>query len=122
MNRRTKLVGIAVIATAIAVVFYIFDPAQLSFLPRCPLHTLTGLYCPGCGSTRAMHQLAQGHLAVAFGLNPLAVCALPLLGYFALRGRAIMIRPFWIWMLVGMICAFGILRNIPAYPFTLLAP
>lgn len=112
----------AMVATAIAAVFYLFDPAQWMFLPRCPLHTLTGLYCPGCGSTRAMHQLAQGHLAAAFGLNPLAVCAIPLLGYLALRDRAITLRPIWIWVLAGMICAFGILRNIPAYPFTLLAP
>ncbi len=28
----------------------------------------------------------------------------------------------WIWMLLGVIVLFWVLRNVPAYPFTVLAP
>jgi hypothetical protein len=122
MNVRTRIAIVVGMAVAAGLGFYLFDPARWAFLPGCPLHALTGLHCPGCGSTRALHQLAHGNFMAAFALNPLAVGALPVLGFLALRGRAVALRPIWIWMLLGMICAFGILRNIPAYPFTMLAP
>ena len=42
-------------------------------LPPCPLRALTGLYCPGCGSTRTLHALLHGDLATAMAMNPLLV-------------------------------------------------
>jgi hypothetical protein len=36
--------------------------------------------------------------------------------------RTFFIRPAFIWMLLGIILAYGFLRNIPVYPFSLLAP
>jgi len=89
MNLRARIFIFTATVVAAAVGCYFFDPTQWAFLPGCPLHALTGLHCPGCGSTRALHQLAHGHLGAAFGLNPLAVGALPVLGFFALRGRAL---------------------------------
>ena len=38
----------------------------------CPFHAITGLYCPGCGGTRAIMALLSGHPAVSF-LYPPAV-------------------------------------------------
>ena len=43
------------------------------------------------------------------------------------RGRRasfenLFIRPVLIWALLGIILAYGVLRNIPVYPFSLLAP
>lgn len=107
---------------AALVVFYFLDPGRVAFLPTCPLHTLTGLYCPGCGSTRALHQLAHGQVARAFGLNPLVVTLLPVIGYLTLRREPGTIKPVWVWVLLGTIAVFGVLRNVPLRPFTLLAP
>ena len=111
---------------------YFFDPAGQGFFPSCPFHALTGLYCPGCGSGRALHQLLHGNLAAAWGLNPLLMIALPVLFYFSAvrlwaapgRRRPPGLNPSrrFYWAAFGMIAAFWILRNIPVYPFTLLAP
>ena len=51
----------------------------LTLLPPCPLHALTGLWCPLCGGTRAVQALAGGDVPTALGLNALVVVALPLL-------------------------------------------
>jgi hypothetical protein len=29
---------------------------------------------------------------------------------------------FWIWAILAIVVGFGILRNVPVYPFTVLAP
>jgi hypothetical protein len=120
-------------ATFIGGVFlFSFNPTQSNLYPPCLFHKLTGLYCPGCGSLRALHQLLHGHLLTALSLNPLMVLMLPFLGYaftsrifLLIRGKAlprIFIPAFWLWFLFAVIIAYWILRNIPFFPFNYLAP
>jgi len=104
--------------------------AAHSPLPHCPFHALTGLYCPGCGSTRALYWLVHGDVAHALALNPLLVIALPFVLLMTLhiagwRPRAldplmrILGNPkVWLFVLIG----FGVLRNLPFAPFSALAP
>ena len=82
--------------------------------------------------TRAIHELLHGHLLAALHLNALFVLALPVTGgmlaarAFARRqGRAWpsgLQKPWVLWALLGVVILFGIARNIPVYPFILLAP
>jgi Protein of unknown function (DUF2752) len=67
---------------AVILLYGLLDPEQY-FFPRCPLLTLTGLKCPGCGSQRAIHQLLHGNIAASFFLNPLFIPGLlyAMLGY-----------------------------------------
>ena len=121
-------------ATLAALVYlFLFNPASgASVYPSCPLRLLTGLYCPGCGTLRGLHQLLHGHLLGALSYNPLMVAALPFIGYaylsytmLALRGSGlprVFVPPVLIKALFWVVIAFGVLRNIPAYPFSLLAP
>lgn len=44
--------------------------------PLCPLHALTGIPCPGCGTTRAAGCLLRGDLPSALGWNPLGTLLL----------------------------------------------
>ena len=123
------VLGLAIVGL---IFLYIFNPSESNFGVSCLFHALTGFHCPGCGSTRALHQLLHGHLATAFGLNPLMVLSLPFLGYSFLSyivngisGRAlpnIFVPGILIWLLLGVILLFCVLRNIPFYPFSLLAP
>ena len=112
-------------------VLYAFDPAQHAFYPRCLFHVTTGLYCPGCGGLRGLHEWLHGHWLTALRLNFLAFGVVPLLvliglGEWCRRGQphrlAVWQRPWFTWLLVGMVIAFGVLRNVPVVPFTLLAP
>ena len=38
--------------------------------------TRTGLYCPGCGSTRALYALLHGRPGEALAMNPLLLVVL----------------------------------------------
>ena len=110
----------------------VFDPATSGIFPPCPFHYLTGLYCPGCGSLRAIHQLLHNNLQAAWAMNPLTVLLLPFVGYglvaeafLQIRGRRLtpwILPGFWIQVLCGIIVVFGVVRNLPLYPFNLLAP
>jgi hypothetical protein len=114
------------------VCLYTFNPATSGIYPICPFHALTGLHCPGCGTGRAIHQLLHGNLGAAMRLNPLAVLLLPPVAYGSLSialqalGRKPLpskfIPAFWIWTLLAVILLFWALRNVPYYPFSLLAP
>src|SRR5215468_10118967 len=108
---------------------YIFEPGKSGFFPPCPFRTLTGLNCPGCGTTRCLHQLLHGEVVNAFELNPLFMVMLPFGIWFlvrytwaALTGRklrAIEMKPGYVWPVVGLIVGFWIFRNTSMYPFHL---
>ena len=133
--RGSRVCGIAAALTvvgAVCLLLFVLDPARCVFYPRCAFHVLTGLYCPGCGSLRALHQLLHGHVLAALGLNPLMVLSLPLVAY-ALAGHALRwmgwsvlrplpVRPWMGWAAVAAVVLFSVLRNLPAWPFCLLAP
>ena len=131
-ERARRQVMVAVILTILGVAgamfFFLVNPSSVVFLPRCPLYTMTGIYCPGCGTTRAVHELLHGHWLAALRLNALFILSLPCLATFGLYRwaksdrEANVWKPQWTWVLLGMVVAFGVLRNIPVYPFTLLAP
>jgi len=123
-----------VIVTGVALIvglYWYFNPIGLLF-PKCPVFSLSGMYCPGCGSQRALHAFLNGHLATAFRQNLLAtVCYFALLAeMFTLLAGTRKWRPT-IWlnqtryaalMVLVAVLAFTFFRNIPVYPFTLLAP
>lgn len=108
-------------------------PNGLPWLPDCTFHHLTGLHCAGCGMTRAAHATLHGRIGEAFRFNPVGMVLLPLafvgigieiLGW--IRGRPLSFRlnvgAFGAWAIVWIVLIFWILRNIPYWPFSLLAP
>jgi hypothetical protein len=134
LNGRKRYRCLAALLAGVAgvILLRIFDPASSGIFPPCPLHYLTGFYCPGCGSLRAIHQLLQGNVQAAWAMNPLTLVMLPFIGYglasealLQFRGRGLpqpMLSGVSIRILCAVIVVFGVLRNIPFYPFDLLAP
>jgi hypothetical protein len=130
--KRNRLLAAMLAAFAVAIVLRIFDPASSLIFPPCPVRYLTGWYCPGCGSLRAIHQLLRGNLRAAWAMNPLTVVLLPFLTYglasfalFEILGEGLpqpFLRADWIRALCAAILLFGIARNLPLHPFDLLAP
>ena len=120
-RRRLLLLATAVAVLGRATLLYCVDPAGGGVYPPCLFHSITGWYCPGCGSLRAVHRLLHGQLAAAFRMNPLLVASLPVLGLLWLFPN--WQRKRWVpWTVLAIVVGFGILRNLPVWPFTLLAP
>lgn len=129
---RLLFAGLALVVVAAGVwVLRTFDPnAAGNPFPPCVFHVFTGLWCPGCGITRALHALAHFDLAGALAMNPLVIVALPLLAALALHtwtpwrvlparlAQALSNGYGWIAVFV----VFGVLRNLPWWPFAWLAP
>lgn len=99
------------------------------FFPACMFRELTGLFCPGCGATRALHALLHLDIGRAVHMNALFILfGLPLLlalGYEMFSGRLLFSARMhkllgWAYLLLAV--GFTIARNIPFYPFTLIAP
>ena len=122
MSERLRITIVGAAFAMVAAVVFAVDPSRTHLFPVCPFHQMTGLWCPGCGATRAFHQLLHGNVMAAFRFNSLAMVMLPLAGYLMVRGDVSTLKPGWVWGLLVVVVAFGVLRNIPAYPFTLLAP
>lgn len=114
-----------------AIYLYYHDPYRYP-LP-CLFYLITGFYCPGCGAGRACYSILHGKILDAFCYNPLMTILLPLIGlYIAARAidwwltggnhidRKISVKML-VWVLV-IILIYGVVRNIPLFPFELLAP
>ncbi len=133
---RGAILAIAVVGIAAGVcVLTVFPPTPDSFYPKCTFHSLTGLHCPGCGLTRSVHSALNGRFAQAFVYNALGVILVPYLVVSVARslwawlwdtpprpGRRTWVQTKLPWAFAIVLILFWILRNIPVYPFTLLAP
>jgi Protein of unknown function (DUF2752) len=113
-------------AMAGGAVLFFFDPTKNNFYPICQFHALTGLYCPGCGATRATYQLLHGNFLMALRDNALFVISLALLAargiWFLKRQRShqpvrYFLPPFALWVFLGVALVFVVLRNLPAFSF-----
>lgn len=131
--RKHGLFAMMVLLGAVGLILLrIFDPTRSGIFPPCPVRYLTGLYCPGCGSLRALHALLHGNLRQAWAMNPLAMALLPFIGYGLasevhthFRGHALpgmMLSATSIRVLCAIIVFYGIARNLPLHPFDWLAP
>jgi hypothetical protein len=127
MYRRSTLVGIWLLLIAGAIYLFVFEPGRTGFFPVCLFRLVTGLTCPGCGTTRALHEIMHGHFLEAFMLNPLLLLALPLLLFAFVRYSLMVLRggiprknalpaPY-IYALFFIVVGFWIFRNTPIYPF-----
>jgi hypothetical protein len=108
--------GVAVTTVALA------NPFKHHLAPACPLHALTGLYCPFCGGTRATWAAAHLHFGLMLHEDALypAIIVAALWGWLAWLGRAtgrwhlpaLRGRAFDVTAAVVLV-TFMVLRNVP---------
>lgn len=128
---RTRMLrGAAVLALVLGAVLLVrwIGPRPSGLYPRCPFNVLTGLLCPGCGATRAVHALLHGEFARAWCFNPLLLALLPLVGWWAGRAFAWVVglaappaalpRRLAIGLFVAIL-VFSVVRNLPWWPWPL---
>jgi hypothetical protein len=101
---------------------WIFDPSEAD-LPLCTFHAMTGLDCPGCGATRATHELLHGRFGSAMHYNALWVFSMPPAIYLVLSemrlsrfgrplpGNLPRQRLFWI-LVAAAAMVFFVARNL----------
>lgn len=100
-------------------------------LPKCAIHELTGLYCPGCGGTRAARALLAGDLMGALRQNALLPLTLLVVGVATVRVlRSVAGRRPVSWHIGGraaqvavlVVLGYAVLRNLPLSVFEMLRP
>ena len=124
------LAGIILLAMGSLYMFY--DPSETALFPKCPFYWLTGLYCPGCGSQRAIFHILQGDILTGFQYNILLVLLALILVYQMIYYvlNTILKKKIRNWLyapqltntILVTVILFWILRNVSLYPFSLLAP
>jgi hypothetical protein len=113
----------AAIVGGLTLALHFRDPHDPGSWGMCPWLALTGQYCPGCGSLRAVNDLTDGDLVGAASSNLVFVVMAPLLVIWWLRWtrRAwtgaqhvpARDRPgVWIALFVVVMVVFGVLRNL----------
>ena len=133
--RLIVLIGAPFIAVIGFIYIFTFNPvSQKRFFIPCPVNLTTGLYCPGCGNTRALHSLVHLDILGMLDYNLMFpflffILAWLLAGEYLnlLLGRRVLwlprrVPPILIILAAIALTAFTILRNVPFYPFTILAP
>lgn len=92
---------VALLAIGIAVLF-LLDPSETRYFLHCPIFALTGLKCPGCGTSRAFHVAL--HCLFVEGLHfnaalPVLLALLSCCVIFPLRAQ----RPVLMWSVFAFI-------------------
>lgn len=109
-------------------VFFILTAVWQSFgihmkLPPCLFHKWTGFYCPGCGGTRAVRELLQGHLIISFFYHPVVVYGVALYVWFMIshtveyvsKGKFRIGMPYtdkYLYIAAGIILLQWVLKNV----------
>lgn len=90
----------------------------------CPFRTVTGLDCPGCGSTRSTAALVRGDVVEAFDRHLLAPPVLAAVVVVAARAAfAPWCRSPWqftmsrttLFVALGVVAVFTVARNMPLF-------
>lgn len=128
---RCRLWAFAVVALLLLGAGWLTGDRPPAWAPPCPFHFVTGLHCPGCGSTRAVLALLHGEWVRALQLNALLVLTLPALAWWTVwsfwRGVRHGLPPVdtprpAATIVLAVVLLFFVLRNLPWWPFCLLAP
>lgn len=114
------LIFLAVGCLLLFVYFKIIHPKEASFY--CITWSVLGIYCPGCGGTRAVEALLQGHFLQSLWYHPLVVYSVVLFGGFMLtqtlerlhfsRIKGLKFHNWYLFGALGLVIVNWVIKNI----------
>ena len=135
ISTRVQIAVAACVCGGATAFLFAVDPNRHAVYPQCLLYNATGIYCAGCGATRAVYALLHGRILEAVHDNALFIGVLPLIVYLAgghvlaaWRANAWPALPVdnrlaWRGGAVFLLMlAFMVVRNLPGAPFEWLRP
>ncbi|MCR9264715.1 MAG: DUF2752 domain-containing protein [Flavobacteriaceae bacterium] len=127
-TKKTLLVGLGVLSIGAILLYFSFNPENGLLFPKCPIHEYLGIYCSGCGSQRAIHDLLHLRIGDAMSHNILILPALFVLAqhflvkFGILNGKSLLNYRYAPLVLLAIVLLYMVLRNLKAEPFAYLAP
>lgn len=122
------IIGLGVLSILAILLYFLFNPESGFLFPKCPVHKYMGIHCSGCGTQRAIHDLLHLRIGEAISHNALLLPAALVILQHALvelkwiKGPSLINYRYAPLVLLGIVILFMVLRNLPIYPFTYLAP
>lgn len=125
MNKKTYKILLLVLPVVVilGVLAKWLLPMFMKTTMPCVMHTLTGLYCPGCGGTRAVLSLLHGHFLESFFYHPVVMYTVVVFAWYYVsntieyisKGKipiAMKLKIRYLWIALGIILVQCILKNI----------
>ncbi len=116
-NKKVLFFGLLLLA----LIAYFFVDKYTGLAIQCPIHFVTGLYCPGCGLTRMLFAIIKLDFYQAFRFNPLVFILLVIyIIYFIIKyifKANIKIPNRVSYSLIVVLIIYGIIRNIPLFSY-----
>lgn len=122
------LIVLGVLSIGAILLYFYFNPDEGLLFPKCPFYQYAGIYCSGCGSQRAIHDLLHLRLGEAMDHNLLLFPALffiiqhSLVKFKYLKGKSFLNYRYSPLILLVIVLLFMLLRNLEIPPFQYLAP
>lgn len=115
------IVSILLIGAVIGIILVkMYNPEKESFFVPCGVYKLTGIKCPGCGMTRAVHNLLNGNILKSLWYNLMLIPLIIVVSYalyryirYLIKSEEIINKTLEIMLKIYliMLIIFGITRN-----------
>lgn len=98
-------------------------PVYIEYAKPCVFYARAGFYCPGCGGTRAVLSLLQGHWIESFRYHPVVLYTFLLFLWYLIsntieifsKGKipiAMKLKVRYLWVALGIILIQWLLKNM----------
>ncbi len=107
----------------ISALLYITNFNLGRYLLPCVFHKVTGLYCPGCGGTRAVTFLLHGRLWASFIYHPFVIYCTVLGGWFMISQTierltkhrlaiGMKYHDYYLWIVLAIVAINFVVKNL----------